>query len=60
MYNSCDMETVDISSNKAQKQIKPLWWHKFILAVILRGQPTLYDRRFMRYGKSCNFLILGP
>ena len=30
---------------------------KSILAVILRCQPTLYDRRFARYGKSCNIVI---
>ena len=33
---------------------------KSILAVILRCQQTLYDRRFARYGKLCNIVITRP
>ena len=34
---------------------------KSILVVILRGYPTLYDRWFTRYGKSCVFVsIMSP
>ena len=33
---------------------------KSILAVILRGQPTLYNWRFTRYGKSSYFVIRRP
>ena len=28
--------------------------------VILRSQPTLYNQRFTRYGKSYNFVIIKP
>ena len=33
---------------------------KSILAVILRGQPTLYNWRFTRYGKSSYFVLIRP
>ena len=47
------MENFKISSYK-------FWKKKSILAVILRGQPTLYNRHFTRYGKSYNFNIKSP
>ena len=35
-------------------------YSKSILAVILKSQPTLYNRRFTRYGKSCSLVIIRP
>ena len=68
------METfMEISSYRSRKK-KAFWGHfqlsegytyrrtysKSILAVILKSQPTLYNRRFTRYGKSCSLVIIRP
>ena len=68
---SGDKETFEISSYKSRRKPKrhPVIWRVYIslntvskcdLGIILRSQPTLYDRWFSRYGKSCNFVIISP
>ena len=75
IYSSCDNKTFEISFYHTKKRhfwslldIYPDIYlstsgyisQKIHSKSIFVGQPTLYDQRFTRYGKSCNFVIIRP